>query len=133
MWVGVNYIQQNFESVPTRNFGQAFLRANTEKAYEGLCYVPIWGKIRLMATRPVTEFDRAVSAYIRATAAAKKMGQDETAEHAGIHVNTFRRYWRGERSISLSDLRTILSALDVRTDVAVREIERIFKSGNYAS
>jgi len=59
------------------------------------------------------------------------MGQDETAERAGIHVNTFRHYYRGERTISLSDLRLIMQAIGVPLDV--EEIERIFKSGNYAS
>lgn len=86
-----------------------------------------------MASRPVTDFDRAVSAYIRATAGAKKMGQDETAERAGIHVNTFRHYWRGERSISLGDFRIILEVLDVSGEDAMKDIQRIFESGNYAN
>jgi transcriptional regulator with XRE-family HTH domain len=79
----------------------------------------------------MTDFDRAVSAYIRAAAGAKKVGQDEVAKRAGIHVNTFRHYWRGERTIGLSDLRLIMQAIDVPLDTA--EIERIFESGNYAS
>jgi transcriptional regulator with XRE-family HTH domain len=84
-----------------------------------------------VASRPVTDFDRAVSAYVRSTAGIKKLGQDETAERAGIHPNTFRHYWRGERSISLGDFRTILSVFGVTSQDAMKDVERIFASGDY--
>jgi transcriptional regulator with XRE-family HTH domain len=84
-----------------------------------------------VSNRPLTDFDKAVAAYIRATSAAKKIGQETTAERAGIHINTFRRYWRGERAPSLGDLRTIFDALGVTLPEAMQEIERIYTSGQY--
>jgi transcriptional regulator with XRE-family HTH domain len=80
----------------------------------------------------MTDFDRAVSAYIRATAAAKKLGQYEVAERAGIHINTFRPYWRGERSISLGDFETILAVFEIEPEDAMADIKRIRASGNYS-
>lgn len=59
------------------------------------------------------------------------MGQEETAGRAGIPVNTFRRYWRGERAPKSSDLRLIFEVLGVSFPDAWREIDRIFVSGEY--
>jgi hypothetical protein len=86
-----------------------------------------------MTSRPVTEFDRAGAAYIRATSGAKKIGQEKTAQLAAIPVNTFRHYWRGERSISMGDFVTIVGVLGVNLDEAFKEIDRLIASGNYAS
>lgn len=86
-----------------------------------------------MATRPVTDFDRAVSAYIRAAAAKKKLSQIKTAERAGIPYGTFRRYWDGDRSIGLSDFALIVRSLDVTPEQAVNEIWRIFEAGDYTN
>lgn len=86
-----------------------------------------------MANRPVQDFDRAVSAYIRATAVKKKLGQAKTAERAGIPFGTFRRYWEGERSITLGDFALILDALDVTPEQATEEIWRIFREGDYSA
>jgi len=79
----------------------------------------------------VTDFDRAVSAYVRAAAVSRKVSAEVTAERAGISVNTFRRYWRGERSMTLGDLRAVLKALGVDFVDAEREIDRIFQAGEY--
>lgn len=86
-----------------------------------------------MAYRPVTDFDRAVSAYIRATAAKKKLGQAKLAERSDIPFETFRRYWHGKRSITLGDFASILGALDVTPEQATKEIWRIFEEGDYTS
>lgn len=85
-----------------------------------------------MAYRPVNDYDRAASAYIRRTAVAKKIGQAKTAERSGIPFGTFRRYWDGSRSIALSDFVAILQALDVPVEQATEEIARILEVGDYA-
>lgn len=85
-----------------------------------------------MAYRPVNDYDRAASAYIRRTAVAKKIGQGKTAERAGIPFGTFRRYWDGSRSMTLSDFVSILGALDVAVEQATEEIGRILEIGDYA-
>jgi transcriptional regulator with XRE-family HTH domain len=79
----------------------------------------------------MTDYDRAVSYYIRSTAGGKKLTQEVVAERANIPVNTLRRYWRGERSVSLGDLRPIIDALGVSTHDALDKIESIFTSGEY--
>lgn len=86
-----------------------------------------------MAYRPVTDFDRAVSAYIRSTAGIKKLTKAKLAERAGISVDTFKRYWSGDRSITLGDFRTILEALEVDPEQAINEIGRIFEAGEYSN
>jgi len=63
----------------------------------------------------------------------KKLGQSKTAERAGIPFGTFRRYWDGERSITLGDFAAILSALDVTPEQATKEIWRIFEAGDYTA
>jgi transcriptional regulator with XRE-family HTH domain len=79
----------------------------------------------------VTDFDRAVSAYIRGTAGIKKLSQTEMAERTGISFGSFRRYWHGESSITLGDFRLILQALDVTPEQATKEIWRLFEAGEY--
>jgi len=91
------------------------------------------GYVWAMANRPVTDFDRAVSAYIRSTAAKKKVTQTKTAERAEIPFGTFRRYWDGERSITLGDFASILRALEVTPEQATKEIWRIFEAGDYTN
>jgi transcriptional regulator with XRE-family HTH domain len=86
-----------------------------------------------VANRPLSDFDRAASAWIRAAAAAQKLGQYELAERAGIHINTFRPYWRGERRIALGDFELIVNALGVDPEDAMKEIKSIRLSGNYSS
>lgn len=85
-----------------------------------------------MAYRPITDFDRAASAYIRSTAAKKKLSKAKLADRCGISVDTFKRYWSGERSITLGDFSTILDALEVDPEQAIKEIGRIFEAGEYA-
>jgi len=63
----------------------------------------------------------------------KKLGQSKTAERARIPFGTFRRYWDGERSITLGDFAAILSALDVTPEQATKEIWRIFEAGDYTA
>ena len=79
----------------------------------------------------VTDFDRAVSAYIRSTAGIKKLSQTETAERANIPFGSFRRYWHGESSVTLGDFRLILNALGVTPEQATKEIWRLFDAGEY--
>lgn len=85
-----------------------------------------------MAYRPVTDFDRAVSAYIRSTAGIKKLTKVKLADRSGISVETFKRYWSGDRSITLGDFNTIIAALEVEPEQAIKEIGRIFEAGEYA-
>lgn len=91
------------------------------------------GYVGAMAYRPVTDFDRAVSAYIRATAALKKLTKAKLAERCGISIDTFKRYWSGDRSITLGDFNTIIGALQVDPEQAIKEIRRIFEAGEYAN
>lgn len=84
-----------------------------------------------VTNRAATDFDRAVSAYVRVTAVGRKISAGDLADKAGIPVATFRRYWRGERSVGLSDLRAILAVLGVEWADATRDIERLFESGEY--
>lgn len=93
----------------------------------------MWGNVAAVATRPVTDFDLAASAYIRAAAGAQKVTQLELAERAGIHINTLRYYWLGERRMALGDFELILSALGVEPEDAMKEIKRLRLSGNYSS
>jgi transcriptional regulator with XRE-family HTH domain len=79
----------------------------------------------------VTDYDRAASAYIRATAGMKRLAQDETAARAGIHINTFRHYWQGDRHMSVGDFRVIVEALGVTVEDGIKGVERLFESGGY--
>jgi transcriptional regulator with XRE-family HTH domain len=83
-------------------------------------------------SRTADDFDRAVAAYVRATAAAKRISAAKIAERVGVSTNTFYRYWRGERTMGLSDLRAIFNVLGVSFTDAEAEITRIYESGEYA-
>ena len=109
----------------------SFVSGRTENAQTGYVYWSTWGTVWGVATRPATDFDRAVSAYVRTTAVLQKLTAAVVAERAGIPVDKFRRYWRGERSIGLSELRAILGVLGVDWVDATRDIERVFQSGEY--
>lgn len=84
-------------------------------------------------SKTADEFDRAVAAYVRATAGARQIKASTIAERAGLNRDTFYRYWRGERTIRLSDLRAILNVLDVSLAEAEGEITRLYESGDYAA
>jgi hypothetical protein len=99
----------------------------------GFSALLIWGNVRAVANRPLSDFDRAASAWIRSTAGAQKLGQYEVAERANIPINTFRPYWRGDRRIALGDFEVIVVALGAEPEDAMKEIKRIRISGNYSS
>lgn len=95
------------------------------------CYqYPMWEDE--VVYRPTTDFDRAVAAYIRGAAGQRKLNQLEVSERSGIPYSTFRRYWAGERSVTLGDFRAISKALDVDPEEAMKEAGRIFESGEYS-
>lgn len=78
-----------------------------------------------MPARQMSDLDRAASAYLRARAGVKDIRQKDLAERAGIPASTFHRYWKGTRSMSLGDLKALITALgDDMTD-ALGEIERL--------
>ena len=93
----------------------------------------MWGKVTAVATRPLSDFDRAASAYIRGVAAAQKLSQLTLAERAGIHINTLRPYFLGERRMGLGDFELICNALGVDPEDAFKEIKRIRVAGNYTA
>jgi transcriptional regulator with XRE-family HTH domain len=82
-------------------------------------------------SRTADDFDRAVAAYVRATASAKRISATKIAEDIGVPLNTFYRYWRGHRTMGLGDLRAIFNVLGVSFTDAEAEITRIFESGEY--
>ena len=84
-----------------------------------------------MPSRTADDFDRAVAAYVRMTAAAKRISAAKIAERVGVPTNTFYRYWRGERTMGLSDLRAIFAELGVSFAEAEAEITRIYNAGEY--
>lgn len=81
----------------------------------------------------MNDWDRAASAFIRASAGAQKLSMYDLAETAGIHISTFRPYWRGDRSISLGDFVTILGVLHIEGEDAMKDIKRLIATGNYTA
>lgn len=82
-----------------------------------------------MSSRTADDFDRAVSAYVRMVAAQQQIKASRIAELVKVPLPTFYRYWRGERSMTLSDLRAIFVVLDVSFADAEAEITRIYEAG----
>lgn len=86
-----------------------------------------------MSSRTADDFDRAVAAYVRMIAAQRQIKASRIAEVVGVPLPTFYRYWRGERSMGLSDLRGIFAVLDVSFADAEAEITRIYEAGEYSN
>lgn len=57
--------------------------------------------------------DAAIAAQLRGAAAARNVTRVEIAKHAGIPDRTLARYMKGERSITISQLRDICRAIGV--------------------
>lgn len=75
----------------------------------------------------MTNFDRAAAEFLRAATARANLTQAELSERCGINVVTLRRYLHGERSISLSDFRAIVSGLGIPVSDGWSEVERIYR------
>lgn len=78
-----------------------------------------------MPARQMSDLDRAAAAYLRARAGVLNINQKELAARADIPHSTVHRYWKGERSMSLGDLKSLISALDDTMPNALSEIERL--------
>lgn len=78
-----------------------------------------------MPSRQMSDLDRAAAAYLRARSGVLNINQKELAERAGIPASTVHRYWNGVRSMSLGDLKLLISALDDTMADALSEIERL--------
>ena len=64
-----------------------------------------------MATRKMSGLDHAAATHIRVLAARRNMKQSDVADAAGIPRATFGRYWNEERSMTLGDVESVLTAL----------------------
>jgi transcriptional regulator with XRE-family HTH domain len=73
----------------------------------------------------MSDLDRAASAYLRARAGLLGVSQKEIAERADIPQSTLNRYWKGSRSMSLGDLKALITALDDDLANALGEIDRL--------
>lgn len=62
--------------------------------------------------------------YMRGRAAELKIGAGELAKAAGIPKDTFGRYWRGERPVSIDQMHDIVEALGDDLDEVMVEISR---------
>ncbi|WP_295837456.1 helix-turn-helix transcriptional regulator [uncultured Microbacterium sp.] len=78
-----------------------------------------------MPARQLTDLDHAASRYLRTRAADRGITQKELALAADIPPSTFNRYWKGTRSMSLGDLKALISALGDTLDEGLAEIERL--------
>lgn len=79
-----------------------------------------------MASRSASGLDLAAAKYIRRTADDQGITQGALAAKAGIPVDTFGRYWRAQRSMTVGDLGRIFDALGVDYAEAMEEIRLIF-------
>lgn len=84
-----------------------------------------------MPGRQADDFDRAVAKYVRMMAGANNMSATTLAGCIDVSPNTFYRYWRGERTMGLGDLRAIFDVFDVSFADAEDQITRIYEAGEY--
>lgn len=78
-----------------------------------------------MTARPINNLDAAAGAYVRGQAALLGIGAAGVAERTGIPYPSVRRYFNGERSMSVGDFLAMLSALEVTDGRALAEIRRL--------
>lgn len=76
----------------------------------------------------VSAFDTAIAAALRGKLAEKNLTRVLISERTGIPVTTLNRYFKGERTISVSKLVAISGAMSVEAGEIIKSAEHILES-----
>lgn len=78
-----------------------------------------------MAARTVSDYDIAISTYLRMILAERNITHSDFAERMGINYNTIHYYLKGRRPMTAGDLIRAFEVLGTRPEIAIERIRRI--------